>query len=191
MYAKILRSAAFHALLLKIDEEEQAAVRARGCPHCGGPLHRADFTRQPRGVEGGVGDGPEGFTRRFDLCCGHCRRRTMPRSVRFLGRRVYTGLAILCTSAKMLALGRDAAALARSALGVSLKTLDRWQRWWAELSGTPFWERVRGLVPMGLDVTKLPASLLDAGIGDEEERVLATLRMLRPLSVSPGVSPPH
>lgn len=186
MYDKILQSAAFHALLIKLDHDELARVRALGCPHCAGPLHAAHFTRKSRGVEGGLGDGPEGFAQRFDLCCGHCRRRTMPRSVRFLGRRVYTGLAVLCTSAKMLALGRDAASLARRELGVSLKTLARWQRWWAELAGTPLWERVRGRVPVGLDVEQLPKSLLDAGVGDAIERVLAALQMLRPWPVSPG-----
>jgi hypothetical protein len=61
----------------------------RACLYCHGKLHRADFDRKPRG-------GPQ-WVRRYSFCCAEedCRRRRTPESVRFLGRRVYTGLAVV------------------------------------------------------------------------------------------------
>ena len=49
-----------------------------------GPLHQAHYERKPR-------DAPLIWMEeksRFSFCCGHCRRRCTPASVRFLGRRV-------------------------------------------------------------------------------------------------------
>jgi len=55
------------------------------CRDCGGPLHRGDYPRKPRG--GLLAIAAEAFGRRFSLCCGRegCRRRVTPPSVRFLG----------------------------------------------------------------------------------------------------------
>ena len=54
--------------------------------HCGGVLHRADYARKVRCVKVEA--------RRLSLCCAQesCRRRKMPGSVRFLGRKVYPGV---------------------------------------------------------------------------------------------------
>ena len=41
--------ARFHGMLLRIDEELAAEARARGCPHCSGKLHSAQYPRRPRG----------------------------------------------------------------------------------------------------------------------------------------------
>ena len=85
--------------LVDIDEEICRRVAAAGCAWCGGPLHRSDYPRKPRGGLFAVAG--EVFHRRLSLCCGWagCRRRATPPSVRFLGRRVYLGVAVILASA--------------------------------------------------------------------------------------------
>lgn len=77
----------FFVLLERIDQEIVRQVADGGCPRCDGPLHRGDYPRKPRG--GLLARAGEAFNRRFSLCCGWCRARCLPPSVRFLGRRVY------------------------------------------------------------------------------------------------------
>jgi len=91
MFGEIGLGSEFFEGLVAIDAEITARVAAAGCRFCGGPLHRGDYDRKPRG--GAVAVAAEAFTRRFSLCCGRegCRRRAMPPSVRFLGRRVAWG----------------------------------------------------------------------------------------------------
>ena len=49
MYQDLLRDAKFLSLLLHCDRDLAEEVRERGCPKCGGRLHRADYERKPRG----------------------------------------------------------------------------------------------------------------------------------------------
>ena len=58
--------------LRTIDIEIAASVRAGHCPHCGGPLHVADYERKPRGERIKI---PEECRIRCGLCCGWCRQR--------------------------------------------------------------------------------------------------------------------
>jgi len=87
--------AKFWQILLQIDEELASTVQSRGCPHCGGQLHCADYPRKPRGIAGALLG--EAYQRRRSFCCARegCRRRTTPQSVRFLGRRVYLGALVV------------------------------------------------------------------------------------------------
>jgi hypothetical protein len=80
-------------LLEKVDADLTAEARSKGCLLCGGPMHRSDYERKPRG-------GPQ-WDLRFSLCCAQegCRRRQTPPSVRFMGRRVYVGLVVVLVSA--------------------------------------------------------------------------------------------
>ena len=66
-------------------------------PYCEGPLHDANSWRKPRG---GPPNLEKLFELRYSLCCGRegCRRRVMPPSVRFWGRRVYWAPVILGSS---------------------------------------------------------------------------------------------
>jgi len=85
----------FFAHLTKIDEQLARWVASQGCPKCGGPLHRGDYQRKPRG--GLVAVAGEAFRQRYSLCCARvgCRKRALPPSVRFLGRKVYLEAVIL------------------------------------------------------------------------------------------------
>lgn len=186
MYCKVLRDARFFELLLKIDREKCAEVRARRCrkPGCGGPLHVGHFERKPRGL-GLLRDGetaPDGFDVRFDLCCGWCRQRTLPQSVRFLGRKVYLGVVIVIASVLARGPNRDALRLLQAHLQVSWNTLARWCKWWLQLPGSPLWQSIRGLLAVELDCNGLPDSLLACFAGDPAERLLRLLQLLGPLT---------
>jgi hypothetical protein len=65
----------FFALLEQADERIADQVAAEGCAECGGPLHRSDYDRKPRGAL--LAAGTEESVRRFSLCCGRegCRQR--------------------------------------------------------------------------------------------------------------------
>jgi hypothetical protein len=182
LYRELLQNACFFELLLKIDREELDEVRAARCPVCGGPLHAGHFERKARGLLVPGEEWPKGFDLRFDLCCGWCRKRVMPSSVRYLGRKVY--LAAVVAIATVLQRGRDrnAVALVRRELGISLSTLARWRQWWGALTGTAFWSRVRGLVPVDLDAAGLPESLLARYAGTAADRTVGLLRLLGPLT---------
>jgi hypothetical protein len=113
----------FFARLEKVDEMIAARVAAGRCRHCEGPLHQGNYQRKPRG--GLIATAGEAFTRRHSLCCGRrgCRKRALPPSLRFLGRRVYLEVVVVLASvmAQVVATAREAVA----ASGVPLRTLRR------------------------------------------------------------------
>jgi hypothetical protein len=92
------------ASLEEFDRQIAEAVAATGCRHCGGPLHQGNYKRKPRG--GNVAEVGEAFRLRHSLCCGRegCRKRALPPSLRFLGRRVYLEAVVLLASALTMAL---------------------------------------------------------------------------------------
>lgn len=182
MYRDLLRDARFLELLLKIDREKLDEVRAARCPCCGGPLHSGHFARKPRGLPVPPERMPDGYDMRFDLCCGWCRRRVMPWSVRYLGRKTYLAAVIAIATVVVRGMDRDAVRLVRRELGISLSTLARWQRWWQALPGTAFWHRVRGVLPVDLDAGALPGSLLARYTGTAAQRTVGLLRLLGPLT---------
>lgn len=151
----------FFAAMAALDAKLAALVAAAGCRHCGGPLHRANYPRKPRG--GVIAVAGEAFGLRHSLCCGRegCRRRTLPPSLRFLGRRVYLEAVVLLASmaAQVLATLRAA----RLATGVPIRTLRRWGIWWREaFPRSRTWAELRArLKPPPPDETELPSSLLD------------------------------
>ena len=112
--------------LLAIDEAIVERAAREPCRECGGPLHRGDHPRKPRG--GLLAIAGEAFSRRFNLCCGRdgCRLRAMRPSVRFLGRRVYLGAVVIVAAA--VALVAATAAAATRSTGVPARTARRWLR---------------------------------------------------------------
>jgi hypothetical protein len=178
LYRELLGDVRFFELLLRVDEERAAKVQASGCQHCGGPLHAAHFERKPRGVLLGRPKPPEGFALRFDWCCGTCRRRTLPPSVRFLGRKVYVAVAHALATVLVRGADRAAVRLLRRELGASWSTLRRWRAWWQGLVGSASWHRLRGQLPVDLDEGGLPGSLLERLFGSGAERMMALLRLL-------------
>ena len=160
--------------LLTLDEELAAHQRAAGCARCGGRLDRADFPRKVRGVPRWA---EPFFATRIGLCCARegCRRRTLPASVRFLGRKVYAAVAIV------------AACVAEAAHRhwQEARRVARWLAWWREVfASSAGFAELRGRLAVPIEVGALPGSLLARLEGAESERTLSLLRLVA------GLPPP-
>ncbi len=172
--------------LMEIDEGTCARVAAEGCAWCGGPLHRSDYPRKPRGGQLAVGG--EVFTRRLSLCCGWqgCRRRATPPSVRFLGRRVYLGAAVILAGIAAHAL--TAAREVKRATGIPARTVFRWRQWWqSRFVDSLLYEAQRGLFVPPLVIADLPGSLVqrfDGAAPDPASALVHTLGFLAPLTTA-------
>ncbi len=170
-----------HELLFRIDLELASAVQEAGC-ECGGRLHSARYPRKPRG---GVALGPESG-HRLSFCCNQegCRRRRTPASVRFLGRKVYLGAVVLAASALDGSASPSERTKLLDLLGVSRRTLRRWQSWWrSTFAASPFWQIARGLLQDPLSIADFPQSLLDRFEGSARKRVTAVLKWISPITV--------
>ncbi|MEI7957366.1 MAG: hypothetical protein WCJ66_19555 [Verrucomicrobiota bacterium] len=178
----MLQDLKFFQLLFRIDQELAAQARVGGCLFCDGVLHCADYPRKPRACLSEVQDA---FSTRFSFCCNLCRKRCTAMSVRFLGRRVYLGLAVVLGSARHA--GQiPAAARLSEALTVPIRTLERWRKWWREqFPLTLLWQAqcARFMPPVAL--LGLPGELLDRFAGKSEAPLLRLLVFLLPLSIRP------
>ena len=148
------------ASLEEFDRQIAEAVAAAGCRYCGGPLHQGNYQRKPRG--GNIAEAGEAFRLRHSLCCGRegCRKRALPPSLRFLGRRVYLEAVVLVSSA--LAQAIETLRLANEVTGVPARTLRRWHGWWTEIfPSSAVWAQLRArFVPPPPAESELPRSLL-------------------------------
>jgi hypothetical protein len=147
--------------LEEFDRQIAEAVAAEGCRHCGGPLHQGNYERKPRGAQ--VAGAGEAFRLRHSLCCGRegCRKRALPPSLRFLGRRVYLEAVVLLATVQAMAL--KTLRRAREVTGVPARTLRRWHGWWTEaFPSSAVWTQLRArFVPPPPAESELPRSLLD------------------------------
>jgi hypothetical protein len=183
LYQTVLRDSSFFALLLQLDQDLAAEARAAGCA-CGGALHGARYPRKPRGGPDGLG---VEHCVRLSFCCSveGCRKRVTPRSLRFLGRKVFFGVWVLLLPVLRDGPTRERLRRLEEVFRVSRRTLLRWRRFWREaVPGSRFWEARRGHFAAPVAVEALPGSLLEAftGAAAPSERVLAMLRWLSPLS---------
>jgi hypothetical protein len=185
MFEQITFGREFFVALKRIDEEIVQQVAGGACPRCGGPLHRSDYARKPRGAL--MAAAGEEFLTRFSLCCGRdgCRKRATPPSLRFLGRRVYLGAVVIVASIVARALG--AAAAIREATGVPPRTTGRWLEWWrGPFVGTEVFMALRARL-VGVAEEELPASLVRR-LGDTPEgQVRSLLLWLKPLTTGSGI----
>lgn len=186
MYQSVLADGRLFELLGRIDQDLAREAQGKGCGRCGGRLDRADYARKPRGLPPELG--AEHAVRRSFCCAAEgCRRRNTPPSVRFLGRRVYVGAAILGITALRAGARRDEARALRAWLGVSRRTLTRWRRWWRDVFATSaFWREARGRLQTPVPAGGLPGELLRRFAGDLQTRLIATLRFLAPITTAAG-----
>ena len=164
MSYSLLRDARLYELLFLVLGDQELAVesQAAGCRSCGGPLHSARYPRKPQPRGGTDDNGPSAW--RFSFCCARegCRRRTTPRSVRYLGRRVYLGAVVVLGTAMEAGITPARAQHLHNLLGVSRRTLQRWRRWWrTTLPTTAFWRATQGFLMPPVRTDTLPASLLE------------------------------
>ena len=152
-------------------------------PYCGGPLHRSAYVRKPRG---GPADLPEAFAVRLSLCCGRegCRRRVLPPSVLFWGRRVYWGAVVLvCTALREGRVAGSTAHRLQALFGVTRPTLTRWRRYFREaFLHTAMWRRLVGRLALPGRAGTVLADLLRRFVrarGDPEQGLIACLAALQ------------
>jgi hypothetical protein len=176
-----LQNPNFLLLLLQIDTDFAAETLVSGCFYCAGKLHRANYPRKPRGCLDELFDD---FSFRFSFCCSDCRKRNTSMSVRFLGRRVYLGLAVVLMSASRTA---DTSKVARLSgmLHVPTLTIQRWREWWVnQFPFTTLWQAncARFMPPIRL--CNLPDSLIERFSSPVEQAMEKFLIFLSPLTVS-------
>lgn len=162
----------FFRAMSEADARIAARVAAAGCQWCGGPLHVGHYLRKPRG--GHLAAAGEEYRVRYSKCCGHCRTRTLPPSLLFLGRRVYFEAVVLWASAVTVA--ALAAGMAVPRMGVPRRTLKRWSGWWrTAFVESDLWQELRArFVPPPPEPASMPASMLarlrsGLEMGDEAE----------------------
>ncbi|NTV35248.1 MAG: hypothetical protein HGA74_07480 [Deltaproteobacteria bacterium] len=143
--------------------------REQRCPHCGGPLYQSNYVRKPRGGPPTI---PEAYLIRESLCCGRegCRKRTLPPSCLFMGRRVYWGCVILVVMALRQKRPRGASARKlQTIFEISRSTLARWFAYFKEaFPRSAKWQQLRGRVICGVENDRLPASLLECFLDEAQ-----------------------
>ena len=161
----------FWAFALACDRDLAEQARDKGCA-CGGRLHAAHYPRA-------IWDGPrDRAPLRFSFCCGVCRTRTTPPSLRFFGRRRYSGPLFLLVSAMRLG-SPEAYRRLVDEHGIDRRTLARWRSWWQERFGrSRLWQLIRARLGGGIDRDRLPDALL-AGPLSPAMQVLRVLHRLR------------
>jgi hypothetical protein len=179
MYHDFPRTARFWDFLFEVDRDLAETARNQGCPYCGGRLHAANYSRDPRG---GPDDLPSTYRLRFSFCCNRdaCRKRVTPPSVRFLGRKLYLGVVVVLVAAMQQGPSprrlRDLAALCEA----DPKTIRRWLTFWRELfPQTHFWKTARARLALVMDIAELPYALLEAFLGGGGDLVQGWGRLLR------------
>ena len=165
-------------LLHTIDVEEAKEAQAKPCS-CGGRLHKAYFSRKPRGGPPGL---PDEYCTRFGLCCDRegCRERVLPPSVLFWGRRVYWGVVLLVVTAlRQQRLEGFTAHRVRELFGIGRPTLNRWMRYFREIfPRSRCWQRVRGRVSPSVSDQELPSALLVVFFREHDSAKPALTRLL-------------
>ena len=174
---------ALHAIDLEIAQRQ----RAERCPvlGCGGPLHWATYERHPRGE--GVDEVPEEHCRRLGLCCGWCRKRVLPPSCLFFGRRVYWGCVVVLVTAAAQGLESHTIADLCRRFEVSRRTVKRWVSFFEVLfpSGEQ-WKRLRGRIGVQVRDDDLPRGLLAwffENVSQAEDGLVACLKALAKASL--------
>ncbi len=171
--------------LIQIDEARADEVAAKGCAWCGGRLDRSDYARKPRG--GLCVPGCEEDTRRISLCCREegCRKRATPPSVRFLGRKVYVGAAVVmaCSLAQEVSLGAAA-----RVCGMARRTVRRWLDFWqGDYAGSPEFETAGAHFSPPLEKDRVPQSMWQRfahHAHSAQEGLIRLLRFVGPVTTS-------
>jgi len=177
-----------YAILLQIDKDLAVETRKKGCPYCGGVLHSARYPRKPKGLFVPL-DGEEIV--RFSFCCSAdgCRRRVTPPSVRFLGRKRYLSAVAVLLSAILQGLTQRRVEELVRLIGVSHRTLSRWQTWWQEtFPASRFWKYGKAFFVPSLDPARLCRDLVEHFSAQcETAGMVRLLRFVSPLSCPSSV----
>jgi len=158
-YLDLLDRVTLFYWLHKIDEELAAKCRAERCDGCNGPLHDGRYRRKPRAAGDSI---PEEYCERLSLCCGHCRKRKLPPSCLFFGRRVYWGVVIILVTSAQQGLEKQSMVELCERFGVSRRTVGRWVSFFAvTFAQSKRWQSLRGRVSAPVCDDALPGSLVE------------------------------
>jgi hypothetical protein len=182
MLPELLQKSSFFHLLYRIDQSLLEQQQEKQCPYCGGPLYQAHYLRKPRGGPDNI---PEDYLVRFSLCCGReeCRKRTMPKTCRFMGRRVYWAAVILIVMALRQRRNNSVSAgKLQKLFNISRNTLKSWFRYFrATFPQSSTWQVIRGMVQPTVKNSALPGALFwlfFQNTHNAEEALLQCLRLL-------------
>jgi len=171
-------------MLLQIDIELAALTHAGKC-QCSGTFHRANYPRKPRACPNEI---RSDYESRFSFCCHRCRKRATPMSVRFLGRRVYLGLAVVLMSSGRTEAISEVTELSKI-LVVPIRTIQRWRSWWTEqFPLSPLWQVACARFMPLVELNQLPDSLIERFAGSAEESLMRLLVFLSPLTARSQVT---
>ena len=139
---ELLGNAKVFERLSKIDVDLALRHRSNGCQFCGGQLHSAPYQRKPRGATVTI---PDYCALRLSFCCSVCRRRSLPRSCLFMGRRVYFGFVIVLLSGICQGFSKISMGDLCAQLQVSKRTVRRWLFFFKEIfPKSELWQQLRG-----------------------------------------------
>jgi len=189
MYHVLFRDASFWTFLFEADQELADTRQKQGCS-CGGRLHSAKYPRKPRG---GCENLPGSYGYRLSFCCERdgCRKRATPRSVRFLGRKVYLAAMVVLVAAMRQGPSPRRVRELSQLFDIDRRTIDRWRVFWDEhFPQTPFWKVNRGQLVLKADLAYLPRALLEAFIHrpDSREDWKRLLEFISPITITGGLS---
>ncbi len=155
-------------------------LQNQGCSYCGGPLHHADYPRVPFGIAPPL---RAYYQKRLSLCCGKCRKRSTPPSVRFFGKYRIPEPWLVLISALQGSVNEKRCAKIKKYFGVAVSSLTwkRWQQWWRALfTKTLFWQEAQGHCFPKAHV--FPRALLILFQGSLEQQLCYLLKFLSPLT---------
>ena len=182
MNLDILNSKDLYQLLYRIDCDLAKLLQFKNCPHCNSILHFSNYLRKPRG-------GPdfldEKFSLRHSLCCSNeaCRKRSLPTSCRFWGRKVYWGIIVLvATTLKQNRSSGFSANRIKKLFGVSRHTLKRWVFYFNQIFPvSDIWKKCQGRINLYFPKKDLPVGVFSLFMSQslsEGEGIIKTLLFL-------------
>ena len=174
-------------MLLRLDED--VARRAARAPCvCGGSRNAANFRRAPRGFPPTASaEVRSRVSVRFSFCCARCRCRYTPPSLRFHGRAWYLAPVRLLASV-MDKECRQSTRELRRRMGISVRTISRWRRWWHQtFRASLAWSTLLGLLRPGTHGGHLPDAMISSclpsglsGGGSDSNPLVVVLRRQAP-----------
>ncbi len=182
MLPELLESTNLFHLLHRIDIDLADQQQKAGCPFCGSSLHYSNYKRKPRGGP----TLPESLYTRLSFCCSreNCRRRTLPKSILFMDRRVYFRVVILIVTTLNQSKPQEYSKnMLSKMLEANRKTINRWLAYFREIFPTSqMWKTVRGFISPAVTNLSLPRSLVEYYLGHTPSSEVAIINCLRLLT---------
>lgn len=174
-YLDLADEANLFEILRLIDCDLAEETRRAGCIHCGGVLRYARYIRKPRGERIEI---DESCKVRHGLCCTRCRKRTLPESILYYGRRVYWSSIFVLASAAIQGKKFSIKSICKR-FSTTRHTVKRWIEYFAiAFPQSTRWQRVRGRICATVGNDGLPRELLDWIFGIHGKTVKALLTCL-------------